>query len=108
MTTSGITAGSTTGSTLGTEAIQDKKLAAGAHEFEAMLLAEMMKPLKFGEAESSEEDEGGAAGTIRSMGTEAMAKAISAGGGLGIAREILSQVRAERDAHGGNAHATKV
>ena len=91
------------------DAVQDRKLVAGAHEFEAMLLGEMMKPLRFGEAESSDDDaEGGAAGTIRGMGTEAMAKAISAGGGLGVAREILQQVRAERDAHDRNQSATKV
>lgn len=104
MTISGIG----TGNALSTEAIQDKKLVAGAHEFEAMLLGEMMKPLKFGDESSDEDSEGGAAATVRSMGTEAMAKAISAGGGLGIAREILTQVRAERDAHGGNVPGAKV
>ncbi len=96
------------GSVMDGDAIQDRKLAAGAHEFEAMLLGEMLKPLKFGDESSEEEGDGGAAGTIRGMGTEAMAKAISAGGGLGIAREILHQVRAERDAHFGTERATKV
>ena len=69
----------TTGATGGADAIQDRKRVAGAHEFEAMLLGERMKPLRFGEAESSDDDaDGGAAGTVRGMATEAMGKAIAA------------------------------
>lgn len=97
---------------LGTPAtaeVQDRKLTAGAHEFEAMLVSEMMKPLHFGETEDEGDGElTGAAGTIHSMATEALSKGIAAGGGLGIAREILRQVTAEREAHGAAGPGTKV
>ncbi len=74
------------------------KLTDGAHQFEAMMLEEMLKPLKFGESPDAagEADRGGGAGsTIQGYGTEALAKAISDGGGFGLARQIVQQVAAE-------------
>lgn len=99
----------TQGAATGAEAVQNRKLEAGAHAFEAMLLGEMLKPLKFGEAEASDDDgDGGAAGTMRGIGTEALSKAISDGGGLGIADEILHGIQVERGRHFGTGSATKV
>ena len=46
-------------------------------------------------------DDDKAGGTIESFGTEALTKAIASGGGFGIARQILRQVTAERDARQG-------
>jgi Rod binding domain-containing protein len=78
------------------------KLADGAHQFEAMMLEEMLKPLKFGESPDAAggTDDGaeggtGANGTIQGYGTEALAKAISNGGGFGLARQIIRQVTQE-------------
>ena len=78
----------------------DKKLVDGARDFEAMMLGQMLKGLSFGGApgEDPEDADAGAAGTIRSFGTEAVAKAIAKGGGFGLARQIVRQVTAERDA----------
>ena len=78
----------------------NRKLVDGAHEFEAMMLGQMMKGLSFGVApgEDPEDAEAGAAGTVRSFGTEAVAKAVAAGGGFGLARQIIRQVTAEQDA----------
>lgn len=78
----------------------DKKLVEGARDFEAMMLGQLLKGLSFGGApgEDPEDSEAGAAGTVRSFGTEAVAKAVAAGGGFGLARQIVRQVEAERDA----------
>lgn len=79
------------------------KLTSGAHEFEAMMLQQMMKSLKFGQAPgdgSDGEEASGANGTLESYGTEVLAKAISGQGGFGIARTIIQQVTAEDAAKG--------
>ncbi len=94
------------------DAQKQAKLVDGAHQFEAMLLNEMLKPLKFGEAESSDEgsdqSSGGAGDTIRGFATEAMGKAIANKGGMGLAKQIISQVTAEHDRQAGKKVGTKV
>ena len=59
----------------------DRKLVDGAREFEAMMLGQMLKGLSFGGApgEDAEDADAGAAGTVRSFGTEAVAKAVAGG-----------------------------
>ncbi len=87
----------------GADGRRTAKLASGAHEFEAMMLQQMMKGLKFGQApgDGADGEEGsGANGTLQSYGTEALAKAISGQGGFGIARKIIEQVTAEDAAKG--------
>ena len=81
------------------------RLTDGAHQFEAMMLAEMLKGLNFSGApdEGSQEATGGAGSTITSYGTEALAKAVSQGGGFGLARQIVRQVTAEDSARS-NSH----
>ena len=79
------------------------KLVAGAHEFEGMMLQQMLKGLKFGEAPGDGGEDGeatGANGTLQGYGTEALAKSIASGGGFGIARRIIAQVTAEDAAKG--------
>lgn len=76
------------------------KLTDAAQQFEGMLLEEMLKPLRSGnkdEGMSGEEDSDSGTDTINSFGVEAVAKAISRGGGLGIARQILQQVTGEQE-----------
>lgn len=87
-------------STSTAEERQTAKLADGAHQFEAMMLEQMLKPLHFGESPDAagEESSGGASETLRGFGTEAIAKAIASGGGFGLARQIVRQVTAQRDA----------
>ena len=77
------------------------RLASGAHEFEAMMLQQMVKGLHFGQAPgegTDGEETSGANGTLQSYGTEALAKAISGQGGFGIAKKIIQQVAAEEAA----------
>jgi hypothetical protein len=89
----------------------DPKLVAAAHQFEASLMAELLKPLSSGEAFGGDGEDGGAAGgwgglsdltssadgsggALMSFGSEALAKAISDKGGLGIARQVLDHFEA--------------
>ena len=81
-------------------AAQAAKIASGAKEFESMMLEQMLKPLNFGGDQDGGEATG-AAGTVQGFATEAIAKGISAGGGLGFARQITRQVMAEH--HGRKA-----
>ena len=88
------------------EAAKTAKLTEAAQSFEGMMLGEMLKGLQFGgvpgsgDAEDAQESgEGGGAGeTIRGMGTEALAKALAQHGGMGIAKKIVGDVKAESDA----------
>ena len=84
------------------------KLTDGAHQFEAMMLTEMLKGLNFSGApdEDGQESTGGASSTITGYGTEALAKAISQGGGFGLAKQIIRQVTAEDNARGAGRPST--
>ena len=88
----------------------DPKLVDGARQFEAMMLEQMLKPLSFGGSpdDPGGESEGGAAGTIRGFGTEAVAKAVAMGGGFGLARQIVRQVTAEHESARQRTGGTKV
>lgn len=80
-------------------AARHAKLVDAAHQFEGVLLGEMMKSMQTDKdgmsADSADEESSGATDTMRSMGTEAVAKAISQAGGLGIARQIVAKVTSE-------------
>jgi peptidoglycan hydrolase FlgJ len=80
------------------EVQKQAKLVDAAQQFEAMMLQEMLKPMRggkdsWGGEESTDSDS--ASDTISSFGTEAFAKAISKGGGFGIAKQVISQVKLE-------------
>jgi Rod binding domain-containing protein len=80
-------------------ALPNPKLESAAHEFEASLMQEFLKPLQhdslFADEESKgDDDTSGSAGTLMSYGAEAMAKSISEHGGFGIARRILDHFKA--------------
>jgi flagellar protein FlgJ len=73
------------------------KLVDGARQFEAMMLQEMLKPLKFGSTDENDgEESGGASDSIRGLGVEAVSKAIANTGGFGLAKQIIQQVTAEQ------------
>lgn len=84
----------------------DPKLVTAAHQFEASMMQELLKPLNsqaiFGEDEDESSPGSGGASSLTSsadgsgnalmsFGSEALAKALSEKGGLGIARKILDQ-----------------
>jgi Rod binding domain-containing protein len=74
------------------------KLVDAAQQFEAMMLQEMLKPMRGGKDSwggDDKSDSDSASDTISSFGTEAFARAISKGGGFGIAKQVISQVKLE-------------
>jgi peptidoglycan hydrolase FlgJ len=86
---------------------ENPRLKAAAHEFEASMMKEFLKPLEhdslFAEDEPGQGDgEEGSANALMSFGSQAMATAISERGGFGIATLILNHFQP----HSGRAHAT--
>src|SRR5579871_3928644 len=75
------------------------KLTDAAQQFEAMMLQELLKPMRTGQGSWGGEEKSDDSGedTMSSFGTEAVAKAISKGGGFGIARQIIRQVTMEHE-----------
>ena len=92
----------------------DPRLAPAAHEFEASLMQELLKPMERDPLFSSGDGGGlmssdAGAGTWSSLGAQSLAKAISDAGGLGIATKMIAEVEAEAKAtqagHGQDAGA---
>ncbi len=79
----------------GVEAQRRAKLTDAAQQFEAMMLQQMLKPMKEGEDSWGGEESDSGSDTLSSFGTEAFAKAISERGGFGIAKQVISQVERE-------------
>ena len=73
------------------------KLADAAQQFEAAMLQELLKPMQHGQSSwgGEEKSDDTASEPMSSFGTEAIAKAISKGGGFGIAKQIVSKVTLE-------------
>jgi Rod binding domain-containing protein len=83
----------------GAHAVASPKLMNAAHEFEAQMMKELMKPLTKGaapgDADEEDDDSGdsfGSAGALGEFASEAMARALSDQGGFGIAGEIIGQL----------------
>jgi peptidoglycan hydrolase FlgJ len=74
------------------------KLVEAAQQFEASMLQELLKPMHDGQdGWGDTEGKDTASDTISGFGTEAMAQAISKGGGFGIAKQVISQINREHD-----------
>ncbi len=73
------------------------KLVDAAQQFEATMLQELLKPLQHGQSSwgDDEKSDDSSTDSISSFGTEAIAKAISKGGGFGIAKQVVSKVTLE-------------
>jgi Rod binding domain-containing protein len=83
--------------TAAAEAQKQAKLVDAAQQFEAMMLQELLKPMQHRQNSWGDDEKSGdpAADTISSFGTEAIARAISKGGGFGVAKQIVSKVGSE-------------
>jgi flagellar protein FlgJ len=79
------------------EVQKQAKLVDAAQQFEATMLQELLKPMQHGQSSWGGEEKSDDTGsdTLSSFGTEAIAKAISKGGGFGIAKQIVSKVTLE-------------
>jgi len=77
------------------------RLVRAAHEFEAQMMNELMKPLTHGSSLTGEDDDSdpgsGSGGALGQFATEAMGKALSEHGGFGIASSIIKDL-----SHSGN------
>jgi peptidoglycan hydrolase FlgJ len=73
------------------------KLVDAAHQFEASMLQELLKPMENNVDSWGGEDSGAdnSFDAIRSFGTEAVARVVSDRGGFGIAKQVVSQITAE-------------
>ncbi len=88
----------------GAQAAAQPRLVKAAHEFEAQLMQELMKPLTRGGAPGCENGDGdgdadsdddgglGSAGALGEFASESMARAMSEHGGFGIANQIIAQL----------------
>ncbi|WP_433964756.1 hypothetical protein [Tunturiibacter gelidiferens] len=77
------------------------KLVDASQQFEATMLQELLKPMQHGQSSWGEEEKNddSASDTMSSFGTESIAKAISKGGGFGIARSVVKQITQEHQQH---------
>jgi len=67
--------------------VPQPRLVQAAHEFEAQLMQELLKPMTNGASLDGEDP--GSGGALADFATEALGQALSKHGGLGIATNIL-------------------
>jgi Rod binding domain-containing protein len=72
----------------------EPRLAMAAHEFEAQLMKELLRPLtrSGGLLGDEVESEAGGTGTLGEFATESLAESLSVHGGLGIANRITGEL----------------
>jgi Rod binding domain-containing protein len=72
------------------------RLVRAAHEFEAQMMKELMKPLNRGSsltgADANADDDSGSTGALGEFASEALGRALSERGGFGIAGSIVKQL----------------
>jgi Rod binding domain-containing protein len=70
------------------------RLVKAAHEFEAQMMKELMKPLSHSSAltGTDTDDDSGSAGALGEFASEALGKALSERGGFGIASSIIKHL----------------
>jgi Rod binding domain-containing protein len=75
-------------------ALPSPRLVRAAHEFEAQLMKELLRPLsESGSLAGDDDGDGsGGAGTLGEFASESLAGALSASGGFGIANRIIGEV----------------
>jgi Rod binding domain-containing protein len=75
------------------------RLVQAAHEFEAQLMKELLKPMMNGTGPDGEEADPGSGGALADFATDALGQALSKHGGLGIATNIIHSLsRSEENA----------
>lgn len=96
----------TSAASISASAAANPKLVKSAHEFEASLMQELIKPLLPGQDSLDDEDESGSNSALSSFAGEAFGKALSEHGGLGIATRIIKQLSTAGN-HSGNTPVLK-
>ena len=65
------------------------RLVRAAHEFEAQMMKELLKPMTESASITGEEDDEGSTGALGQYASESLARSLSDHGGLGIANQII-------------------
>jgi len=68
------------------------RLARAAHEFEAQMMKELLKPMTRESSGASEGDDVGSGGALGEFASEALGRALSEHGGFGIADHIVREL----------------
>jgi Rod binding domain-containing protein len=84
------------------------KLIKAAHEFEAQMMKELLKPMTGGDALTGDDEScdgslgsgAGSGGALAEFASESLGKALSDRGGFGIADRIVSQLSHSGTQHG--------
>ena len=71
------------------EGFAQPRLVQAAHEFEAQMMKELLKPMTSGAGVDGDESDSGSGGALADFATEALGQSLSKSGGLGIAASIL-------------------
>ncbi len=84
------------------DALRTERLHKAAHQFEAMLLGEMLKPLsQAGEDALNESDSSTSSGPLQSFGVEAVAGSLANSNALGFAKQIERALAGHRSGTNG-------
>ena len=93
-----------------TPAVPQPRLVRAAHEFEAQMMKELMKPLNQGNsltgADDDADDDSGSSGALGEFASEALGRALSEHGGFGIASSIVKQLSHSKDGASGTQNGT--
>jgi Rod binding domain-containing protein len=65
------------------------RLVQAAHEFEAQMMKELLKPAARSISIDGDDSDSGSGGALADFATEALGQSLSRSGGLGIAKSIL-------------------
>jgi len=86
--------GSSVANHAGVHVAGEVRLVRAAHEFEAQMMKELLRPLTQSNKLLGDEDadDTGGAGTLGEFAAESLAGSLSAHGGLGIANRLISEL----------------
>jgi Rod binding domain-containing protein len=78
----------------GAQPAPQPRLVKSAHEFEAQMMKELLRPLTAGDALSGEDDDSdtGSTGALGGFASEALGAGLSEQGGFGIANKIIGEL----------------
>ncbi len=86
------------------EATPQPRLVRAAHEFEGMMMKELLAPMTKGDALTGDgggaDLDAGSGGALGEFASEELAQAVSARGGFGIANMIIHQLSRSGNQHG--------
>jgi Rod binding domain-containing protein len=68
------------------------RLLKAAHEFEAQMMKELLKPMTAGNSFPGDQDDSGASEIMSGFASEALGRSLSEQGGFGIADSILRSI----------------